>query len=139
MDPTRFDGVVRSLARSSTRRRSLAVLMGGALALLGEAAPGLAKPRHRHDADKHRSQASAKPTCPKDSRCGNTCCTVPDNGTSSCKKGKCVVSCNAGFTQCGASCVETSTLCGGLCDNVCDPGQTCCGLSCVDLQTDKAH
>lgn len=44
MDPSRFDTLARALVQPTSRRRALGVL-GGALALLGAAAPGLAKSR----------------------------------------------------------------------------------------------
>src|SRR5581483_9166579 len=42
MDPHRFDGLVRSLVQPASRRRSLSMLVGGALAALGAGRLGLA-------------------------------------------------------------------------------------------------
>jgi hypothetical protein len=57
MDPTRFDRLVRSLDRMASRRGAFGIVVG-ALALLGDAAPGLTT-RRRHKGIRHRRQVSA--------------------------------------------------------------------------------
>ncbi|MCC6313794.1 MAG: hypothetical protein IT337_07250, partial [Thermomicrobiales bacterium] len=68
MDPSRFDGLVRSLAQRSTRRGILGISIGGAAGLLTAAAPGSAK-HHHHGGD--RPCKNNGKTCRK----GRHCCS----------------------------------------------------------------
>src|SRR5689334_6057873 len=62
MDPSRFDGLVRSLAQPASRRRAVGVLVGGALATLAGVSAGDAKRRHRHG---HKRGKGSNSTCAK--------------------------------------------------------------------------
>lgn len=73
MDTTQFDRLARSLSHPASRRGALGVL-GGALALLGEAVPGLAKDHHhgkKHQHDHGKRHQPHPPSDPPGS--GGTC------------------------------------------------------------------
>lgn len=48
MDPQAFDRIARNFSQSASRRRALAGLVGGALAVVAGATAGEAKSKHRH-------------------------------------------------------------------------------------------
>src|SRR5690349_18362971 len=156
MDPTRFDRLVRSLAQPASRRRTLGVLVGGALAIVGDAAPGVAKRHHR------TPKPHAKPTCgkagapcaiPSDCcssldcidtvcrkpaagcpsgqvKCGGSCCPAVANGAPTCAKGQCGVVCNGGFHVCAGQCVSNQDVatCGASCSPC--PSSRCSPATC---------
>ena len=144
MDPRHFDGLVRSLAQPASRRRAVSLVIGGALALVGEAAPGVAKDR-RHGAAKPRRHGKtgsrAKPTCGKaGATCAlpSDCCSNLDCLDAVC--GKAAGGCPSGQRKCGGSCCPavpngTPTCAKGTCGFTCDDGFTACDASCVDAST----
>ena len=96
--------------------------------------------------------------------CGacNTPCVKPANGTATCSRSQCQVTCAAGLTTCGTgplSCVDTMNdprHCGGCsntcfntaanrygscrngqCQQVCLPGWTACAAGCAHLPSDR--
>src|SRR5687768_9112750 len=95
MDAHRFDALARALAPGATRRRALAGLVGGVLAVVAPAAAGRgAAARRRRNKRKKRKKtwrcephcAAAKPCGPDG--CGGTCGTCQDPET--CQGGTCV-------------------------------------------------
>ena len=117
MDSRRFDTLVRSLSHPASRRGALGGMVG-ALALLGDAAPGLAKHRHKK-----------KPCpCKIGTTCGGVtyrCCSDDD-----CLSGK-ICEESVHDTHCvpcndnGDGCLASRECCTGCCSralpNVCTP------------------
>jgi hypothetical protein len=133
MDPTRFDSLARSLGRPTSRRGALGLVVG-VLALRGEGAAGVAKPRHRHQerakqrAKRHRAQASAsKPaacraTTASNSACAKFCARTFGADTPAASR------CTSDATKCQGPCYQ----CGPACTDHC---QTLCGTTCTTLGT----
>ena len=109
MDPSRFDGLARGIARLTSRRTTLAGLLAGlAVPLLGEADAGARTQRgkhqqqHRHDADKSPGHAGRQVDAEKKKK----------------KKKKC----KGGTVKCGKICVNSATdraNCGACAPDLC--------------------
>ena len=120
MDPSRFDGLARGIARLTSRRTTLAGLLAGlAVPLLGEADAGARTQRgkhqqqHRHDADKSPGHAGRQVDAEKKKK----------------KKKKC----KGGTVKCGKICVNSATdraNC-GACGKVCAASESCQGGACT--------
>jgi hypothetical protein len=113
MDPSRFDRLARALTRPTSRRATVAALLGGALAGVTPAAdaancPSGKKRCHGKCIKKHRQcHQPSQPPC-----AGETCGPL----------GTC---CAAGQICCGGlTCCAESQCCGGL--TCCVAGQSCC-------------
>src|SRR5687768_15030084 len=78
MDTARFDTLIRSLHDARSRRSTLAIVLGGALGLLGLAQPN----------DAAAKSGTCKPKCGECKTCKKGNCTKKD-GKTVCKKGKC--------------------------------------------------
>jgi hypothetical protein len=111
MDPTRFDRLARSLARSASRRRALGSLLGAALVPLGGTAATDARSRHRHGT---RDQDG-------NSACAAFCAAVFPPGRD---RGQCVRDAAHGAGLCVACDGDPARLCNGAC---CAAGETCDG------------
>jgi hypothetical protein len=121
MDANRFDAIAKAIVAESSRRRTLAGLLGGALAALGLAAP--------ESADAART-GNCKPECGECQVCKKGKCRRTKSGRKRCKKGRCEpveneTQCIApinGFCIDGACvCPENLEECNGLCLPICAP------------------
>lgn len=144
-DPTRFDGLVRSLAQPTSRRRTLGVLVGG-VAALGLATTGVAdakqhrrQSRSRADAATSKRHAPAAPAGHKSKhpcQTGLTACTV---GKKRHRKHICVdLETDAGHCgTCKQACENGEACQQGSCGAAdpcasCKADQVCCNGACVD-------
>jgi hypothetical protein len=150
MDGTRFDGLARSLAAGTDRRRFVRGLAAG----LG-AALGLSSLRRKAAANHGGSHGGG----PKPGRCGQP--GQPCKWGTQCCSGTClngVCLCHAGQTNCGGACVacpvggvcvgttcgcpEGQVDCAGVCrtarDEACETDDDCCGTdACVPVGLDR--
>ncbi|MDQ3692459.1 MAG: DUF1554 domain-containing protein [Chloroflexota bacterium] len=122
MDAKRFDAIAKVLITETTRRRPLAALLGGTLALLGLA----------HPDDGAAASGKCKPTCGTCRRCKKGKCKKTKRGKT-CKKGKCQPRPN------GTACGECQACQRGTCrvaanGTGCGEGRDCqdgtCHLRC---------
>ena len=148
MDSRRFDRLVRSLGRPASRRGALGLVIGG-LALLAEAAPGVAKHKKRCKGGKLKcARVCIDPQADFNNcgACGNVC-----GPGQRCQAGACtggppitcteqpdLTDCGSG-RQCSGGVCATPPNCGvapercasalDCCGNVCDPAGHTCPLS----------
>lgn len=162
LDAERFDGMIRSLAISVSRRCALTTLLSGSLGLLGlaEATAKKHKKGNKHKKDKPKcgnadgtSAGSAAIGCPKPVKCTNsTACDLNFH----CVSGQCVEGCDDDddcsyglcvANECSGHCeghldcpLGYRCLSGGICgaaacygDSDCPPGQYCLSdFTCFD-------
>jgi hypothetical protein len=116
MDSTRFDSLVRALARPASRRGAVGVMVG-ALALLGEVAPGVAG---------RRGGGQKCPTKADKQTCAQWCASTFGASTPEAKR-----------------CINEAAKCQGLCYSRCGQldgphfERKLCGTECVELGTNK--
>jgi hypothetical protein len=135
MDPTNFDRFVRSLTWPASRRGALGVMVG-ALALLGQAVPGVAKQRHHQSTAGHSPGRAATTgtckaagkACAKNGQCCSGNCTPAPGKTSVAGSGS--ICCAAGQIQypagtCCSGCLPYGTACtadtqcgSGICNTI---------------------
>lgn len=164
----RFDDVARTLGTTTSRRRTLAALLGGALGLHGLAdAPAKkggkkpwchcpdgnpdncvtlklnkkARKKHKknHPLDRAGECQTPEPTCPPELTICNGNCKDLQTDENNC--GACSNPCGVAQTCCDGVCKNLNTdesNC-GTCGNVCGAGQTCCSGVCKNLQADPAN
>ena len=141
MDPTRFDSLVRSLSRPASRRGALGVMVG-ALALLGDAVPGLAHRQQQH----RRCTAFCAKVFGANRRAARRCTRAAARGKGLCARCGAAnarrVCCartaaNTCPTYAGATCCSNPTpTCtrSGTCvcaKGSCGAGSVCCSDQCV--------
>jgi Stigma-specific protein, Stig1 len=141
MDSDAFDRLVRGFSESTSRRRALGGLLGGALVGVGGVGASEAKQRHRRHG---RARDAAKGG---NSDCAHFCVSVFSPGPD---RGHCVSAAahDEGLCrQCNGD--ANAVCCTRRADDTCDPsqslvcscpaGQTCCSGQCVDLSQDADH
>jgi len=151
MDGSRFDELTRTLATPTSRRRTLRLLAGGALAAV-TAALGVGEAGATHTGCRHHGKSCARNKqccsgrcagsgvckCPGGTtRCGTTACCAAGE---SCQNGTCVAACvgdctgkDCGDNGCGVSCGECTapaTCGGGGTPGICGGGG-CTATSCT--------
>lgn len=114
MHPDRFDAVVQRLGSLSIRRRTLGVLLGGALGLLGPAASD----------DSAAESGRCKPKCGECKKCKKGPCQNK-NGEKRCKRGKCKpkadgTACSRDRVCQSGRCTVTAPFCTGK--DICEVG-----------------
>lgn len=147
MDADRFDTLTRALTGSGSRRDALAATLGGALGVLGLAAPD--------DAAAARS-AKCKPRCGECERCKRGDCKQTKHGKKRCNPGKCKAKafgtpCSVGTCQNG-SCIAPTAAPTPISPPpptspppveppplTCPPGFTVCDGVCRNLNVEKAN
>jgi len=120
MDANQFDAIARALVVQASRRRTLALVFGGALGLLGWAEIEASKSR------------KCKPACNECQYCQKGTCTKK-NGKKTCKAGKCKPQGE------GNSCTAPT---GGTCKSgvcTCPAALNNCDGACRNLKTDNAN
>lgn len=138
MDADRFDALARTLAAPGSRRRALAGLLGGAVALLGptDAAAGAATKRCKQIEDRKRRRAclargrrrprgdtgSPPPPPPPPPPCAGKPDDAPCHGDGRCRNGACNPRPTCGGYQSGdgrpCDAVAEAACCSGACDPV---------------------
>ena len=118
MDADRFDAIAKDLTRSTSRRRTVGALLGGALAGLGVAGPG----------ETWAKSGRCQPKCGECKKCKKGNCEKKD-GKQRCKHGKCQAKpndtpCTGGSCQ-GGTCVATPFCAGKNACSDASPFTTC--------------
>ncbi len=124
MDSKQFDTLARSLSHPGSRRGALG-LLGGALALLGEAVPGLAKDHHHGKRHQHHPPGNPPGAGGCDAS-PNLCTTTADCcGNRVCAQNGCAI---PDRPRC---CSGVGQWCSGNSCECCGPDLDCVNKTCV--------
>jgi hypothetical protein len=121
MDAERFDGVVRSLAVHSPRRKALGLTLGG---LFGAVALTSTEARKKKKRKKKKCKSGKK-------KCGKSCIPVADccsdcGELGTCEDGACL--CLSGSKPCNGSCIPVGSCCASA---DCGPNAACANGACT--------
>ncbi len=132
MNPTRFDEFTKALARTTSRRQALLLIVG---TLAGTVLAGCGS-SCSSDSDCSGSQTCVNGMCSSSNSSSSSSDTNSSSNSSSSSSGS---GCSGSETSCSGTCVDTNTdfnNCGS-CGNQCTGSNAgCCNGSCVDRNTD---